>query len=115
MALDAANVWCRSANYNNSTNFCNVNTSGDANNNNANYSLGVAPISRSQVDRGPSPGAQTYVKGEILPVEQSRNGSLRTLAQTLLAWRGTRLTRFMCRGFMQLSRAQYHNCRRAIF
>ena len=25
------------------------------------------------------------------------------------------ITRFMCRGFMQLSRAQYHNCRRAIF
>ena len=45
-ALDAANVWCRSANYNNSTNFCNVNTSGGPNNTNAYNSLAVAPISQ---------------------------------------------------------------------
>lgn len=34
---------CRSANYNNSNNFCLVNTNGNANNNNANNSRGLAP------------------------------------------------------------------------
>lgn len=38
-----ANWWCRSANYNNTNNFCNVNTNGNVNNNNANNSYGVAP------------------------------------------------------------------------
>lgn len=40
----AARVWCRSANYNNSTYFCIVSTSGVANYNGANRSLGVAPL-----------------------------------------------------------------------
>lgn len=40
----AANVWCRSAFYNYSASFCYVYTSGDANNNYAYRSLGVAPL-----------------------------------------------------------------------
>ena len=40
----AADVWCRSASYNGSTNFCGVNTSGGASNRNAYNSLGVAPL-----------------------------------------------------------------------
>ena len=39
----AVNAWLRSPNASNSNNFCNVNTSGTANNNNASNSLGVAP------------------------------------------------------------------------
>ena len=35
--------WCSSANYNNANNFCNVNTSGAANNNNSRNSRGLAP------------------------------------------------------------------------
>lgn len=35
--------WSRSANYNNSNNFCNVNTDGSTNNNNASWSAGVRP------------------------------------------------------------------------
>lgn len=42
--LAAAWWWCRSPNYNNSNNFCNVNTDGGANNNNANNANGFAPI-----------------------------------------------------------------------
>lgn len=38
-------VWCRSVNASNSNNFCNVNTDGTPNNNNANNSLALAPIS----------------------------------------------------------------------
>lgn len=37
----AANAWLRSPNYNNDNNFCNVNTDGSANNNNANWSNAV--------------------------------------------------------------------------
>ena len=37
-------VWCRSANGNGSATFCCVYTSGYANNNNAHFSLGVAPL-----------------------------------------------------------------------
>lgn len=40
----AAYVWCRSASYYNSTNFCCVNTSGDASGNYAYGSLGGAPL-----------------------------------------------------------------------
>lgn len=36
-------TWLRSVNASNSNNFCNVNTDGTANNNNANNSLGCAP------------------------------------------------------------------------
>lgn len=39
----AVNWWLRSVNYNNTNNFCNVNTSGSANNNNAYNSNGFAP------------------------------------------------------------------------
>ena len=39
----AGNWWLRSVNASNSNNFCNVNTSGSANNNNANNSNGFAP------------------------------------------------------------------------
>ena len=39
----AAWWWERSPNYNNSNNFCNVNTDGSANNNNAYNSNGFAP------------------------------------------------------------------------
>lgn len=35
-------VWEASPNYNNATNFCNVNDNGNANNNNANNSLALA-------------------------------------------------------------------------
>lgn len=42
-AKPAVGWWCRSPNASNSNNFCNVNTDGSANNNNANNSLGVAP------------------------------------------------------------------------
>ena len=38
-----ANWWLRSPNASNSNNFCNVNTDGTINNNNANNSNGVAP------------------------------------------------------------------------
>lgn len=41
-ALAACNWWLRSVNATNTNNFCNVNTDGSANNNNANNSLGVA-------------------------------------------------------------------------
>lgn len=41
--MTTANVWCRSVNSGNTTNFCNVNTNGNANNNNAYNSYGVAP------------------------------------------------------------------------
>ena len=40
----AAWWWVRSPNYNNSNNFCNVNTDGSPNNNNANNANGFAPI-----------------------------------------------------------------------
>jgi hypothetical protein len=39
----AYNWWERSPNYNNATNFCNVNSNGNANNNNASNAYGVAP------------------------------------------------------------------------
>ena len=41
VAAGAAYAWLRSPNYNNSNNFCNVNTDGSANNNNANNSYAV--------------------------------------------------------------------------
>lgn len=41
----AVNVWLRSVNASNSNNFCNVNTDGTPNNNNAYNSLAFAPIS----------------------------------------------------------------------
>ena len=41
----AANWWVRSPNRDNSNNFCCVNNNGDANNDNASNSNGVAPIS----------------------------------------------------------------------
>lgn len=41
--MTAVNWWLRSANYNNSSNFCNVNTDGSANYNNANNSNGLVP------------------------------------------------------------------------
>ena len=40
-----ANWWERSPNYNNSNNFCYVTANGNANNNNARNSYGVAPDS----------------------------------------------------------------------
>ena len=40
----ANNWWERSPNYNNSSNFCNVNSDGSANNNNASNSNGLAPF-----------------------------------------------------------------------
>ncbi|WP_420314798.1 DUF6273 domain-containing protein [Butyrivibrio proteoclasticus] len=39
----ASNWWLASPNVSNSTNFCNVNTTGAANNNNASNSNGVLP------------------------------------------------------------------------
>ena len=39
-----ANVWCRSAKYNSSANFCYVGSSGGANDRNAYRSMGVAPL-----------------------------------------------------------------------
>ena len=36
-------MWLRSANYNNNNNFCNVNTDGSANNNNARNAAALAP------------------------------------------------------------------------
>lgn len=39
----AANVLCRSVNYDNANNFCLVNTNGNANNVNANNSCALAP------------------------------------------------------------------------
>lgn len=41
----AVNVWSRSVNATNSTNFCYANTNGTANNTNAYNSLAFAPIS----------------------------------------------------------------------
>lgn len=41
--MTAANYWTRSVNAGNSNNFCLVNTNGNANNNNAYNSFGVAP------------------------------------------------------------------------
>ena len=41
--MTAANVACRSVNATNSNNFCLLNNNGNANNTNANNSLGVAP------------------------------------------------------------------------
>ncbi len=52
--MTAANVWCRSVNSSNSNNFCLVNTDGNANNNNANNSYGVAPGFRRPGDRAGS-------------------------------------------------------------
>ena len=40
--LTAANVWTRSVNATNTNNFCYLNTNGNANNNNANWCIGVA-------------------------------------------------------------------------
>lgn len=40
--MTAANVWTRSVNAGNSNNFCYVNTNGNANNNNANWCIGVS-------------------------------------------------------------------------
>ncbi len=40
----ANNWWERSPNYNNSSNFCNVNSDGTANNNNASNTNGLAPF-----------------------------------------------------------------------
>lgn len=42
--LSAANWWERSPNSSNSTNFCKVNSNGNANNNNASNTNGLAPF-----------------------------------------------------------------------
>ena len=52
MFLKSANNWWeRSPNGSNSTNFCNVNSDGSANNNNANNTNGVAPFGYIKLDR----------------------------------------------------------------
>ena len=71
-----ANWWERSPNYNNTNNFCNVNTNGNANNNNANNSYGVAPDftkPSGSVKYSSESELKTVVKGEILPVVNTRN------------------------------------------
>lgn len=55
----------RSPNSDNSNNFCNVNTNGSANNNNANYSNGVSP------DFKRTGRIETFLKGEVFPVALS--------------------------------------------
>ncbi|MEG2420638.1 MAG: hypothetical protein RSB55_03740 [Oscillospiraceae bacterium] len=50
--MAAVNVWVRSVNSSNTTNFCLVNTDGNANNNNAYNSYALAPGFRSLKGRG---------------------------------------------------------------
>jgi len=60
--------WLRSANYNNSNNFCDVNTDGSYNNNNANYSAGLRPgFYRYTVTWSSQVRKTTDVKGAALP------------------------------------------------
>ena len=60
--------WLRSANYNNSNNFCDVNTDGSYNHNNANYSAGLRPgFYRYTVTWSSQVRKTTDVKGAALP------------------------------------------------
>ena len=70
--------WVRSANYNNNNNFCNVNTDGSANNNNANNSRGLVPDFKDfQRSHGVALSERRPIlKGEILPEPKGRNRRL---------------------------------------
>ena len=64
----AAWWWLRSANYNNNNNFCNVNTDGSANNNNARNAAALAPGFCDAGSHGVTDRCKTTLaKGEILP------------------------------------------------
>lgn len=82
----AANWWERSPNSGNSNNFCNVNTSGSANNNNANWSNGVAPDFNKLWVAQSTQGNMTLLKGAILPEEYIPKLASYIPARTLLAW-----------------------------
>ena len=87
----AANWWERSPNSSNSTNFCNVNTNGNANNNNAYNSLGVAPDFVSQKWYGSNAVTRcrvNYDPYERRDISRDENPKLSfdVQARTLLAW-----------------------------
>ena len=101
------NWWLRSPNYNNTNNFCNVNTDGSTNNNNANNSLallagfygtGSNVVAKAKDDLRKRRG--TSLGNLKLPIDD--------LTRTLLAWRGMTLTTFHVSG--QSSLDAYLQC-----
>ena len=119
----AANWWERSPNATNDNNFCNVNTSGAANNNNASNSLGLAPDFVSRLYRRRSNAVarkarQTFTKGEIFPVSKDRNSFLmltherRAAGGRPRAWRGTCLTPFHVQQLSRLDGTLQDTCTR---
>lgn len=121
------NWWLRSPNASNTTNFCNVNTNGNANNNNAYNSNGFAPgfclpSTEGRVEQSNSPRPKRsraqvkydpYAKGEVLPARVGYTAHDPKLlsddpARTLLAWRGTVLSPFHVPGQSRLAARQYH-------
>lgn len=102
--MTTANAWCRSVNASNTNNFCLVNTSGEANNNNANNSWALAPGFHKPPKKG---GLKSVTERRIKNPCERRDTSpepIRKLpfdavTRTLLAWRGTcARTRCMCQG-----------------
>ena len=82
----AANWWERSPNASNSTNFCLVNSNGNANNNNASNANGVAfgfCTARSDAVTAGRRRSSTYAEGELIPGKSQNNPPVQTAGRCL--------------------------------
>lgn len=73
--LSAANWWERSPNSSNSTNFCKVNSNGNANNNNASNTNGLAPFGYICFGRRSSESEIKAMKNEKIQGNNNRGES----------------------------------------
>lgn len=89
VALSANNWWERSPNGSNSTNFCIVNSNGNANNNNASNSNGVSfGVRKHRTDQVALWGeTSTFTEGELVPCLTAKISPSDAASWTLLAWR----------------------------
>jgi hypothetical protein len=93
-----------------------VNTNGNANNNNARNSNGLAPDFATLFRLWSNTVVllrmkETFAKGEMFPVDKTQNRSFDAFARTLLAWwEDIVLNPISCVKAKQFRRTLYYNC-----